>query len=249
MTRGTKHYSHLQLALVFFYICWGIPQFFDKYEILTPYLNQWFFSVVFTGITGCLVPILLKNKYKITYSMKSQTLHHYIIGLVFLAISLIVGIVFSGAFIQTTTLGYTLDIVLKYVLLFFPMSLGISLYAFLLLPRVIDTFLAYKINNVLITSLVTACFFFIGFFIDSTFGNLKLACTLALLGLLFSLSHWFTKKFWISFFGLFITILFNTMAEHKYVNYPFVIVIASTSISVLIIVLDGITHKSVQNKA
>jgi len=248
MTKETRNYFYLGLALLLYYVCWGIPQFFNKYNILTPYLNDWFFSVMYTGVAGCLFPIILRNKFKVSYFHKS-CIPNKIAGLSLLALSLVFGLLFSGAVINTIKLGYTIDTIIKHILLFFPMSLGLSLFAFLIFPGVINSFNFNRIINLVITCISTSCFFFIGFFVDSTLGNIKLAFTMAFMGLFFGLSNWFIKNFWITFTGFFITMLFNTMAEDKYSNYPFLIVIVSTSISFLIILIDVIKNKGEQNYA
>ncbi len=157
-------------------------------------------------------------------------------------LTLVSGVVFSGALTKTIELGYSAIIVLKYALLFFPMTLGISLFVFLLIPGLINKYFLSNPLNLIVTSISTWPFFFIGFFIDSTFGNIELAFTMAFLGLFFGLSNWFTKQFWITFPGFFITVLFNTLSEGKYGDYSFIIVLASTIIS-LIILSTGIRIK------
>ena len=236
MTEKMKNSIYLISAIMFFYLCWGIPQFFMQNNLLSPTLNNWFFSIIFTGIAGCLIPILLRNKTNVAYSLK-VTNRSKIIGLLLLLLSLVFGLLFSGALFKTIQLGYPAAIILKYILLFFPMSLGISLFAFLLLPRLTDS-IFYKPINLIITSILTGAFFFIGFFIDSTFGNTELAFTMAFLGIFFGLSNWFTKNFWITFPGFFITVLINTLSEEKYGDYSLIIVLVSTAISFMILLVD-----------
>jgi hypothetical protein len=246
MTKSMKTGFYLILAIVFYYLCWGIPQFFNKYNLLSPILNNWFFSVVYTGIAGCLVPIILRSKYNFEYYLKTKT-SSKLIGLLFLVLSLVFGLVFSEAIINTIRLGYSAFIVIKYILLFFPMALGLSLFSFLIIPRFIDSIMSNKPLNLILTSVITATFYFLGFYIDSTFGNIELALTMSFLGLFFGISNWFTKNFWITFTAFYITMLFNTLSEDKYSDYSFLIVLSSTAISLIIIITDILHNRRGQN--
>jgi hypothetical protein len=155
-----------------------------------------------------------------------------------LLVSLVIGLIFSGALHNTFKIGYSVEVVLKYILLFFPMPLGISLFAFLILPRLLDKINLNNLTNLTVTSILTGAFFFIGFFIDSSFANMELAFTMAFLGIFFGLSNWFTKNFWITFFGFFTTVLCNTLSDGKYNNYPLIIVLISTLLSFGILAFD-----------
>lgn len=247
MKTNTKNaVFQLALATVFFYVGWGIPQFFNKYNLLSPVINNWFFSVVFTGIAGCIIPLRLRNKYHIKYTLQT-TAPNKLTGLLFLGLSLVFGLIFSGALMNTFQLGYTAIMVLKYIFLFFPMALGISLFAFLLLPGFIGSMDLNKTSAFLVTIFLTGGFFFVGFFIDSTFDSIELGITMAFLGVFFGLSHWFTKNFWITFAGFFVTMLFNTLSEDKYCEYPLIIVLTSTAISLAVLMADVLGKRAGQN--
>lgn len=249
MKKTTKDFTYLGCAALIFYLGWGIPQFFDKNNILNPYINNWFFSVFFTGITGCLFPIIIRNKLGLEYIKKTKV-RNFIIGIIVLIITLIVSIVFSDALSKVLQLKYTLTNIFKYVFLFIPMSFGLSIFAFLLIPRLIDQLSVSKITNFIISSILTGCFFFIGFFIDTTFGDIELAATMAILGILFAISNFLTKNFWLTFIAFFLTMLFNTLAENKYDEYPWIILFVSIVITSSIIISDLIVKiKKGQNNA
>lgn len=237
MNNNIKTGLYLTLAIVFYYLCWGIPQFFNHYNLLSPVLNNWFFSVFYTGIAGCLIPVILRRRYNFEYYLETKK-SYKLIGYSFLVLSLVFGLIFSNALADTIKLGYSATTIIKYILLFFPMALGLSLFSFLLIPRLVDRMKLNKPLNMILTMAFTGTFFFLGFFIDSTFGNIELAFTMAILGIFFGISNWFLKNFWIAFFAFFITMLFNTLSEDKYSDYLLIIVLSSTVISFSIMITD-----------
>jgi hypothetical protein len=220
------------IALIAFYLAWGIPQLLVQKMDGSTY-PDFLFSTVFTGITGCLVPILIKNKFDLTYN---RSVKRRILGILILILTILFGTIGSGAFIEAVKIDYSFLLILKYILLFIPMSLGISLFAFHLIPHVID-----KLNTKakdLITVVSIGVFFFIGFLIDSVFGDFELAGIMGVLGILFGLSYIFIRNFWIVYLGFFLTMLTNTLAENKYDEHSYWIVIMSTLISLIIIAFD-----------
>ena len=235
-----KQYSSIKIltAIIFFYSLWGISQLLNI-KVENSILPHILFSIIFTGIAGCLIPIMLKNTYEWTYD---RTDSKNILGLFFLVFTVIFGTIFSGAIFQVIKLHYSLGMVIKYVLLFFPMSLAISLFAFLVIPNLIDGWTNKKSKAILLVSSI-ALFFFISFLIDSLFTDMSFAGIMGLLGLLFGISYIFLRNFWIIYLGFFITMLINTLAENKHDEYQYWIVILSTLLSLLILLYDYLKNK------
>lgn len=234
----TKSTLWILLLVLIFYISWAIPQFIilKSQNSLLPNL---IFSTIFTGLIGCLAPIYLKNKYQWTYNKKSSK---KIAGYLFLIIAIVFSIVLSGSLFKVIELKYSWIMILKYILLFFPMSLGIGLFAFLLIPNSISGWTNSRPKSILMIFLISV-FFFLGFYIDSLFHNIELAGIMGFIGLLLGLSYFFLRKFWIVYFTLFLIILINTLADNQYNEYQYWIVITSTLISLLIIFFDYLKNK------
>ena len=126
---------------------------------------------------------------------------------------------------------------LKYILLFFSMSLGISLFAFLLIPNTIQDWKKNKMKGALLIISISI-FFFISFFVDSLFQDIELAATMGVIGLLLGVSYLFLRNFWIIYLALFIIMIVNTLADNKYDEYSYGVVIVSTLLSLAILMYD-----------
>ena len=219
------------LSLFVFYICWGFPQISNTYGIIENKLFlSTFFSIVYTGLAGCLLPILLINKFDIKANTSDRILTKSIIGYLFLIITLVFTVFFSNALSDTLSHNYSPIIYIKYVLLFFPMSLALSLYGFILIPALFQQ-MNNKLLKAIFTVISTGLFFALGFFIDSSFGSIELAITLSIIGLMLSIANILIKNFWVVFVGFFIIMLFNTLGEAKYIDNNIYIVIASSLLS------------------
>lgn len=143
----------------------------------------------------------------------------------------------SGAFVKVIELNYSWNLILKYVLLFFPMSLGIGLFAFLLIPNVIYNWEKSRNKSILLIASISI-FFFISFYVDSLFQDIELAATMGVIGLLLGVSYLFLRNFWIIYLALFIIMIVNTLADNKYDEYSYGVVIVSTLLSLAILMYD-----------
>ena len=239
----TKLISLTIFSIALFYICWGISQLISiKTE--QSLLSSLLFSIVFTGIIGAFIPIYFKNRFRWSYNKPSSS---KIIGYVFLILAIIFSTALSGAFVKVIELKYSWDLILKYILLFFPMSLGIGLFAFLLIPNTIQGWENNKIKSVLLVVSISI-FFFLSFYIDSLFQDIELAATMCFIGLLLGLGYLFLRNFWIVYLSLFIIMLVNTLADNKYDEYSFWIVIFSTLLSLTILTIDFIKNRKLSKK-
>ncbi len=229
------------LSIAVFYIGWGISQLISiKTQQLL--LSSLFFSIVFTGLIGSFIPIFLKNRFHWNYNKSAS---NKIAGYLFLIVAILFSTILSGALFNVIELRYSWNLMLKYILLFFPMSLGIGLFAFLLIPNTIQDWEKNKIKSVLL--IISICiFFFISFYIDSLFKDIELAATMGVIGLLLGLSYIFLKNFWIVYSALFIIMLVNTLAENKYDEYNYVVVIISTLLSLTILTFDFIKNRNLK---
>ncbi|NLL27294.1 MAG: hypothetical protein GX259_00700 [Bacteroidales bacterium] len=235
--------TKLFFSIVLFYICWGISQLISI-KTQQSLLSSLLFSIVFTGLIGAFIPIYFKNRFHWSYNKPSSS---KILGYVFLILAIVFSTALSGAFVKVIELKYSWDLILKYILLFFPMSLGIGLFAFLLIPNTIQGWENNKIKSVLLVVSISI-FFFLSFYIDSLFQDIELAATMAIIGLLLGLGYLFLRNFWIVYSALFIIMLVNTLADNKYDEYSFWIVIISTLLSLIILMFDFIKNKNTSKK-
>ncbi|HHT22262.1 MAG TPA: hypothetical protein GXZ87_02965 [Bacteroidales bacterium] len=229
------------LSIAVFYIGWGISQLISiKTQQLL--LSSLFFSIVFTGLIGSFIPIFLKNRFHWNYNKSAS---NKIAGYLFLIVAILFSTILSGALFNVIELRYSWNLMLKYILLFFPMSLGIGLFAFLLIPNTIQDWEKNKINSVLLIISISI-FFFLSFFIDSLLQDIELAATMGVIGLLLGVSYLFLRNFWIVYSALFIIMLVNTLADNKYDEYNYGIVVISTLLSLTILTFDFIKNRNLK---
>lgn len=220
-----------------FYICWGVAQLISirtRYSLLSSIL----FSIVFTGLVGCFIPLYFKNKFRWNYNKPGS---NKALGYIFLVLAIIFSTALSGAFVKVVELNYSWILISKYILLFFPMSLGIGLFAFLLIPNTIQDW-EKNIKKSVFLVISISIFFFLSFYVDSLFRDVELAATMGFIGLLLALGYLFLRKFWIVYLSLFIIMLVNTLSDNKYDDYNYWIVIISTLLSLTILTIDFIKN-------
>ncbi len=221
------------LSVALFYIGWGVSQLISI-KTQQSLLSSLLFSIVFTGIIGTFIPIFFKNKFRWSYNKPSS---NKIVGYLFLVLALLFSTILSGALVKVIELKYSWSLMLKYILLFFSMSLGISLFAFLLIPNTIQDWKKNKMKGALLIISISI-FFFISFFVDSLFQDIELAATMGVIGLLLGVSYLFLRNFWIIYLALFIIMIVNTLADNKYDEYSYGVVIVSTLLSLAILMYD-----------
>jgi len=230
-------------AIAIFYFVWGVSQLISiksQYSLLSSLL----FSIVFTGLIGCFIPIHFKNRFRWSYNKPGS---NRTAGYLILVLAIIFSTVLSGAIFKVVELKYSLVLILKYILLFFPMSLGIGLFAFLLIPNTVQDWKKNKMKSVLLI-LSISIFFFLSFYVDSLFQDIELAATMGFIGLLLGLSYLFLGNFWVVYTTLFIIMLVNTLADNKYDEYSYWVVIVSTLLSLTILTFDFIKNRKNKNR-
>ncbi len=70
---------------------------------------------------------------------------------------------------------------------------------------------------------------------------------MAFIGLLLGLAYLFLRNFWLVYSTLFLIMLVNTLADNKYDEYNFWIVIISTILSLTILTFDFIKNRKLKN--
>lgn len=70
---------------------------------------------------------------------------------------------------------------------------------------------------------------------------------MAFIGLLLGLAYLFLRNFWLVYSTLFLIMLVNTLADNKYDEYNFCIVVISTTLSLTILTFDFIKNRKLKN--
>jgi hypothetical protein len=238
MQAKDSYIPKLVAAIIFFYTCWAIPQYLGRYHLVSFDFSSGFFSIVFTGIAGCLIPMRLKNGAEVSFCSESS-FRQRLIGSGVLVTVICIGLFPSGAFFGVLAIRPDFVTVIKYLLLFFPMSLGICLFAFLLIPAAVEHVMDNLAGRWGVSLLTTALFLGVGFLIDSTLQDGGLAVTMGMLGLFFGFAGLLLRHFWVTWAGFYLVMVINTLAEQKYTEFPFLLALLSTILSLGICLFFG----------
>jgi len=112
----------------------------------------------------------------------------------------------------------------------------------------VSQLISIKTRYPLLSSLLFSTFF-LSFYVDSLFQDIELAATMGFIGLLLGASYLFLGNFWVVCPALFIIMLVNTLADNKYDEYSYWVVIVSTILSLTILALDFIKNRKCKTKA
>lgn len=212
-----KKEKSILLAFAFFCFNWFIAQYIGGY------IGSIMFATLYTTVSGIALPIVLIKKYEIPTSFKNKLLFK-IAGIIFLITFTIFSIIPSGALNEVIAKNPSMEVLIKYVILFLPMSFGITVFCFYLIPHIIDENISNKyLKNIIIimTSGLTCGF---GFWID-TLGNIEMFTIMGMLGIFFGISYILTRSLYYIWIAFFTSMMFHTLGEGKYYNYEWSILI------------------------
>jgi SAM-dependent methyltransferase len=130
------------------------------------------------------------------------------------------GIFFSDALPLLAANPPSLAGVIKYLLLFVPMSLGICLQCFFLIPRSLEAVLPERRWTPLVVIGASVIAVGLGFWVDQLFVTADLALIQMYLALFFALGAFLTRSLPLAYGFYVVTILVNTLSEGKYYTYP-----------------------------
>ena len=194
------------------------------------YLSTWFVSQKLCGYWGSilfgtfyliifslLIPFILIKKYAITMRLKLNKKFR-IAGILFLIIITLFSIFPAGTLKEISHHNPGFEVIIKYCILFLPMSFGISMFCFYLFPLMIDETSIHRVIKsgliIVISSLTSG----ISFYID-TLGNVDMFFIMAMMGLFFGIGFLLTKSFFILWVFFFINMMAHTLGEAKYYDY------------------------------
>jgi hypothetical protein len=211
------------LAYLGFLITWGIGQATANLAGETArFLSLVFFMVVYIAIFGIATPLYLSQKFGYQlHSPVSKT--RGIAGLAMLLFVFVIGVFFSDALPKLQANPPSGDGVIKYLLLFPPMALGICLQSFFLIPKTIEVVMDKKMSTTWITAIAVIASVIsvgIGFWVDQLFRSFETAIVMMILGIFFGLGTILTRSLYLTYAFFLPIMLVNTLSEGKYFDFP-----------------------------
>ncbi len=219
-TQSSKILVPVLLAYAAFLLSWGIGQAFD----LWPgegggFIQLTFFMVVYIALTGIALPLGLARRFGFPLHL-SASRGRTLGGLGVFGLVSILGIFFSDALPLLAANPPSLAGVFKYLLLFVPMSLGICLQCFFLIPRSLEAVLPEQRWTPLVVIGASVLAVGLGFWVDQLFVTTDLALIQMYLALFFGLGAFLTRSLPLTYGFYVVTMLVNTLSEGKYYIFP-----------------------------
>lgn len=198
---------------------WGLCQLFAAAAEQSGALSLYAFTIGFSALAGVLVPLAIIARNRLSLSGRSGN-RDMVAGAAAFALALGLGLFGSGAAIEIGSAPPSLAVILKYLLLFAPMALAVSLFAFFLVPATCRRLLGDRWPTGLVSTVLSALVLGIGFWADQRFATADLALIQAILGLIIGAGVWLTRSFGAATVTYFVILLANTLAEAKYHSLP-----------------------------
>lgn len=121
--------------------------------------------------------------------------------------------------------------VAKYLVLFAPMVLALSLWSFLIIPRIVERLVPRRSMKGLSAIVVAAVSMGLSFYVDQLFGDFQFAGIMLILGALTATGAVMTGSFGNTLPVFFVMMLINTLAEAKYFGEPWLPLLAGLAIA------------------
>lgn len=204
------------LVLMVFLVLWGLLQWLSRvlgadYRelVLLSYM------VLFVAGAGIVLPLIsgLRGGLELVQGRRGSLLWG---SVVLVAAGTALGILGSGSLELLLADPPSFGVIVKYVLLFAPMSLAVALVSFWLVPLTVERSLGTGFLGGLAAILAGGAVCFLGFLVDGLFTDLSLAATLGLLGLIFSAALVLGGSFWLVYPPFAVVFLVNTLAAGRY---------------------------------
>lgn len=212
--------SLMLLAYVGFLMTWGLGQAGAKLggEAVSLF-SLVFFMVVHIAGFGIAIPLYISRKFGYRYH-SSVSLTRTITGMAALLLALIAGVFFSDALPKLRANPPSMEGIIKYLVLFIPMALGICLQSFFLIPRTIESLIGDKPLTLWLAVMGSSISIGLGFWVDQLFSTFEIAIVMMVLGIFFGLGSVLTRSFYLTYLFFLPTMLVNTLSEGKYYGFP-----------------------------
>lgn len=217
-------YNQFLLLLTFFYICWSIPSLLQNTRFFLGLLPQIFFGIVFTAAAGALLPLLYARKW---LRWKAPIKRNFFLSVLSIVPALFFAIFLSGASAQLLAQLQPVPFYVLYALLSFPLTFALWMFAFYILPRLVDDAVRCVVYS--------AIFLGVGFFIHSAFQDILLALEMFIVGLMLAIAQLYHHKSWLSFIALYLAIATVLMTRQQYNHYPYWLAALSCALTFVVL--------------
>jgi len=235
MSEHTKPVALTLLSYLGYLLTWGLAQAWAKSQNETAaFWSLLFFMLIHVGVFGIAVPLYLIRSFNLRLQA-STTRRGLTIGLIALALVFTAGIFLSGSLTTLSQDPPSIAGIVKYVLIFVPMALGICLQCFVLIPQVMQTQLGDKAWASIATIIIAAVSLGMGFGVDQLFTNVEDALTMGILGVFLGISAQQTRSLPLTYLFFAPVMLVNTLAEGKYYDSPWSALLIGFAICLLLI--------------
>lgn len=212
--------TYTLLAYFGFLTTWGVGQVTAQLTgEVAQFFSLVFFTVVYIAVFGIAIPLYLSRRFDYqphAPGVSGKT----ITGIVILSLVLIAGVFFSDALPKLQANPPSLEGMLKYLLLFLPMALGICLQSFFLIPSAIESLVGEKPTTLWLAVIGSSVSIGLGFWVDQLFRSGELAVVMMVLGIFFGLGAILTRSLHLTYLFFLPTMLINTLSEGKYYGFP-----------------------------
>jgi len=211
---------HTLLAYLGFLTTWGVGQATARLTgEVASFLSLVFFMAVYVALFGVAMPLYLSRRFSYAcHAPVSKT--RTIAGLVVVFFVFIAGVFFSDALPKLQAAPPSREGVIKYLLLFSPMALGLCLQSFFLIPRTIESLMGNTPSTLFLAVFGSSVSIGLGFWVDQLFRSFEDAIVMTVLGVFFGLGAMLTRSLYVTYLFFLPTMVVHTLSEGEYYDLP-----------------------------
>ncbi len=235
MLHSRKSFLLTLLAYLGYLLTWGVSQVWANAQgEAAAFWSLLFFMTIHVAVFGIAVPLYLIRRFG--FVLKASTSHRGLaIGLAALVLVFIAGIFLSGSLATLSKDPLSIAGIVKYVLIFVPMALGICMQCFVLVPQAVKIAVGSKSWASIAAIFIAAVSVGMGFWVDQLFTNPEDALTMGILGVFLGIGAQQTRSLILPYLFFFPVMLVNTLAEGKYFDSPWSALLIGFSICTLVV--------------
>ncbi len=224
MSGNTRLIATTAAAFLAWVAAWGALQFLHLRVGVEPrWLIELFFTGGYAAGLGVALPLWISARFGLSPRPPERRRARLAAGWALHATAALLALVGSGVAAELLTAPPAPVKVLRYVLLFVPMSLGIGLMCFHLLPRVVECVLPPGWPRAVLALLLPCAAIFVGFCADTLLTDLPLAGTMALIVLLVGAAERLIRRLGASCLVLYVIVTLNTLNDAQHDDFNLVV--------------------------
>ena len=228
------------LTFLTFLLTWTLLQLLllkgpDSFRLI----GELLWVIAFYGIAGIYLPQKVRKKYDFKYELGCRSSFYFGMGLILLFALLGFGVFGSGSFSEIVKAKISISGYIKYILIFVPMSFAISLHIFHIIPNTILSKTRSKRLGIVILLIVSGLASGLCFAGDTLLGDIEVIAVMIIFGVLFMGVFILTGSFLITWIGYFLVMYANTLAEGRYFDYEWYVLILGFLFSLSMLLLGS----------